>query len=96
MKRQTPLTREYFDEQLDKKLGLQAKEIKSEIKAHISKEIGDLAGMTAREFNKVHVEFSKVHEGIEQLSGMTAREFSRVHENITRQSVAINQRPLLE
>ena len=45
-----PLTKEYFEGYLGQKLDEQSQDIK----AHVSSEIGELAGMTAREFRRVH------------------------------------------
>lgn len=61
MSKHTPLTKEYFESHLDKRLKSMQKEMTKDLKGHVTKEVGDLAAMTAREFGRVHEEFGKVH-----------------------------------
>lgn len=67
MAKQTVLTKEYFEQYLDKRLDQRFKENTKEIKLHVSKEIGDLAAMQAREFRRVDEKFDKVYEHMDRI-----------------------------
>ena len=60
MAKQTILTKEDFERILDKKIKVHTKEIKVHVTKEIEREVGGLAVMTAREFDRVNQKLDKL------------------------------------
>lgn|SRR3990167_3297345 len=87
MTKSTALTKEYFEGYLDKRLKDLRVSMTKELKEHVSKEINyatkeiaDLAGMTARGFRDVHEKIDALDEKVDRIK-LNATERIVDHEN---------------